>query len=145
MVVVEKKTFHYPDSQAQLRALINQHKAGSPTKPDVYWIHLKPKEIAVLYFTQYGVLFSHGFIKRELFGLGYRYRKIHKALATGVYANRDVQFKIIFNLVLIMSLQSPVLSIDCKKKERLGTLYRETAKVIVKAALKRHMTMIILI
>ena len=125
MVVVEKKTFHYPDSQAQLRALINQHKAGSPTKPDVYWIHLKPKEIAVLYFTQYGVLFSHGFIKRALFGLGYRYRKIHKALATGVYANRDVQFKIIFNLVLIMSLQSPVLSIDCKKKERLGTLYRD--------------------
>ena len=125
MGVVEKKTFHYPDSQAQLHALINQHKAGSPTNPDVYWIHLKPKEIAALYFTQYGVLFSHGFIKRELFGLGFRYRKIHKTLATGVYANRDVQFKIIFNLVLIMSLKSPVLSIDCKKKERLGTLYRD--------------------
>ena len=125
MGVVEKKTFHYPDSQAQLHALINQHKAGSPTNPDVYWIHLKPKEIAALYFTHYGVLFSNGFIKRELLALGYRYRKIHKTLATDVYANRDVQFKIIFNLVLIMSLKSPVLSIDCKKKERLGTLYRD--------------------
>ena len=91
----------------------------------MYWIHLKPKEISELYFTQYGVLFSHSFIKRELFTLGYRYRKIHKTLATDAYANRDVQFKIIFNLVLIMSLQSPVLSIDCKKKERLGTLYRD--------------------
>ena len=57
--------------------------------------------------------------------MGYRYRKIRKTLATGIYENRDAQFKIIFNLVLIMSLKSPVLSIDCKKKERLGTIYRE--------------------
>ena len=104
--------------------MIDRYKAGSPTKPDVYWIHLKPKEIATLYFNQYGVLFSNGFIKRELLNLGYRYRKIHKTLATGIYAHRDAQFKIIFNLVFIMSLKSPVLSIDCKKKERLGTIYR---------------------
>jgi Rhodopirellula transposase DDE domain len=105
--------------------LINQYKAGSPTHPDLYWIHLKPREIAALYFAQYGVLFSHGFIKRELLALGYKYRKIRKTLATGAYENRDAQFQIIFNFVLIMSLKSPVLSIDCKKKELLGTLYRE--------------------
>lgn len=57
--------------------------------------------------------------------MGYRYRKISKSLATGSYKNRDAQFKIIFDLVLIMSLESPVLSIDCKKKELLGTLYRD--------------------
>lgn len=91
----------------------------------MYWIHLKPREIAALYFTQYGVLFSNGFIKRELLALGYKYRKIRKTLATGIYENRDAQFQIIFNFVLIMSLKSPVLSIDCKKKELLGTLYRE--------------------
>jgi Rhodopirellula transposase DDE domain len=105
--------------------LINQHRAGSPTKPNLYWIYLKPKEISILYFEQYGVKFSHGFIKRELRALGYHYRKISKNLAIGIYENRDAQFKIIFNLVAIMSLKSPVLSIDCKKKERLGTLYRE--------------------
>jgi hypothetical protein len=105
--------------------LINQYKAGSPIHPDLYWIHLKPKEIAALYFAQYGILFSNSFIKRELLVLGYKYRKIRKNLATGVYENRDAQFQIIFNLVLIMSLKSPVLSIDCKKKELLGTLYRE--------------------
>lgn len=105
--------------------MINQHKAGSPTDPTVYWIHLKPREIAALYFAQYGVLFSNGFIKRELFSLGFRYRKITKNIATGSYANRDAQFKVIFDLVLIMSLQSPILSIDCKKKERLGLLYRD--------------------
>jgi Rhodopirellula transposase DDE domain len=114
-----------PDRQAQLHALINQHKAGSPTNPDLYWIHLKPREIAVLYLEQYGFPLSNGFIKRELGALGYKYRKIRKTLATGVYEQRDTQFQIIFNLVLIMSLKSPILSIDCKKKERLGTLYRE--------------------
>lgn len=28
-------------------------------------------------------------------------------------------------LILAMSLQSPIISMDCKKKERLGNLYRD--------------------
>ena len=108
-----------------MHALINQYKAGSPTDPAVYWIHLKPKELSALFFKQHQVQLSNGFIKQELRVLGYRYRKISKNLATGHYAQRDAQFQIIFNLVLIMSLESPVLSIDTKKKELLGTLYRD--------------------
>lgn len=46
-------------------------------------------------------------------------------MATGEFAGRDMQFKIIFHLVSIMGLDSPVISIDCKKKEVLGTLYRD--------------------
>jgi hypothetical protein len=121
----KKKTVRNPDLRAQLHALIDQHKAGSPTNPDLYWIHLKPRELAMLYWEQYAVVLSHGFIKRELRSLGYKYRKIRKTLATGSYANRDAQFQIIFELVFILSLQSPILSIDCKKKELLGTLYRD--------------------
>jgi hypothetical protein len=117
--------FQCPNILSQFHALIDQHKAGSPTDPNLYWIHLKPKEISLLYFKTYGVLISHRFIKRELFALGYRYRKIRKTLATGHYANRDAQFQIIFHLMLIMSVKSPIISIDCKKKERLGTIYRE--------------------
>lgn len=105
--------------------MIDKYKAGSPTDPTVYWIHLKPKDLAALYFEQYNERLSHGFIKRELHNLGYRYRKISKTLATGQYAQRDTQFTIIFELVLIMSVKNPVLSIDCKKKERLGTIYRD--------------------
>jgi hypothetical protein len=48
-----------------------------------------------------------------------------KNIAIGSFAQRNEQFNIIFNLVNIMSLGSPVLSIDCKKKERLGNMYRE--------------------
>jgi len=45
-------------------------------------------------------------------------------MATGEYAKRKEQFEIIFQLVGLMSINSPILSIDCKKKERLGNLYR---------------------
>ena len=56
--------------------------------------------------------------------MGFKYRKLSKTLATGFCADRDAQFKIIFNLVAVVSLDTPILSIDCKKKERLGNLYR---------------------
>ena len=57
--------------------------------------------------------------------MGYKYRKIRKSLATGTYAQRDAQFQIIFSIVLAISLKSVVLSIDTKKKELLGTIYRD--------------------
>ena len=57
--------------------------------------------------------------------MNFKYRKMSKNIALGSYEKRDEQFKIIFKLVGLMSLQSPVVSIDCKKKERLGNLYRE--------------------
>ena len=125
MAVGKENSFHHPKIQAQLHELINKHKAGSPTAPNKYWIHLKPKEIAALFLESYEVKLSHQFIKRELNALGHRYRKISKNLATGFYPNRDAQFQIIFNLGLVMSLQSPVLSIATKKKEHLGTLFRD--------------------
>jgi len=78
---------------------------------------------------------SAGFVKRVLKEQGYKYRKLSKNLATGEFAERDAQFKIIFHLVAIMSLDSPVISIDCKKKEVLGTLYRD-GKLYTTAPLK---------
>lgn len=121
----EKKFARNPFLQQQLRDFIDRHKAGSPTAPELYWIHLKPQEIAPLFFKEYGVVISKGSIKRELFSLGYKYRKISKNLSTGTYAQRNAQFEIIFTLVLLISLDSVVLSIDTKKKERLGTIYRD--------------------
>ena len=107
-----------------LTALIESLKAGSPTESDVYWIGLKPYAIVNLFYEQHHIKISSGLVKRLLKELGYGYRKQTKQLAIGSYAHRDEQFKIICNLMLIMSLKSPVLSIDCKKKERLGNLYR---------------------
>jgi len=66
-------------------------------------------------------------MKRLLRELGYRYRKSVKVLATGTCDQRDAQFKIIFQLIalLCVSQTHPVISIDCKKKEKLGNLSRD--------------------
>lgn len=108
-----------------LIALIDCYKAGSPTEEGVYWISLKPYSIANIFKEKHNIKISSGMVKRLLKELGYGYRKQTKQLAIGSYAYRNEQFKIICNLVLIMSLDSPVLSIDCKKKEKLGNLYRD--------------------
>jgi hypothetical protein len=122
--VAEKKTAQHPELKQLLIAFIERHKAGSPTDSTVYWISLKPCAIAQLFEQQHQIKVSNGLVKRLLKGLGYGYRKQSKQLATGSYAHRNTQFEIICNLVLIMSCESPVVSIDCKKKERLGNLYR---------------------
>ncbi len=56
--------------------------------------------------------------------MGYKYRKQYKNLSTGESALRQAQFQVIFTLVAIMSTESPIISMDCKKKERLANLYR---------------------
>jgi len=121
----KRKELSEPELVALLTDFIENNKAGSPTDPTVFWIHLKPKEIAAQFFEQTGRKVSHGFVKRLLKSLGYRYRKMSKNLATGSSPFREQQFQIIFDLLLIVNANTPILSIDCKKKERLGNLYRD--------------------
>lgn len=110
---------------ALITDFINTHKAGSPINASIYWIHLTPKEIANQLNEKHNRNISNGFVKRLLKTMGFKYRKLSKTMATGHCADRDAQFKIIFELVAIMSVDTPILSIDCKKKERLGNLYRD--------------------
>lgn len=133
--MVEKKELSEPETVAALCAFIDQHKAGSPTEPGVFWIHFKPPELARIFLKETGIKVSHSLVKRLLREKGFGYRKQSKSIATGEYAQRDAQFKIIFHLVALMSLDTPVISIDCKKKERLGNLYR-AGKLYCTAALK---------
>ena len=133
----KKKELSDPELVELLTQLINQYKAGSPTDPSVYWIHLRPKEIAELFSTNHGYQVSNGFIKRLLGTLGFKYRKQSKTLATGSNIYREAQFKIIFELVALMSVNTPIISIDCKKKEHLGQLYR-AGKVYSTAALAAY-------
>jgi Rhodopirellula transposase DDE domain len=122
--VVGKKNEPSDSLKQDLEALIERYKAGSPTNPKVYWIHLKPKEIVKRLESETAHKVSKHYVKLYLNHLGYRYRKQSKQIATGYYAHREQQFQIILNLVLVISLKSPIISIDCKKKEQLGNLYR---------------------
>lgn len=85
----------------------------------------RPFEIAKLFHEYSGFRVTHGQIKRKLRELGFKYRKMSKNKATGTCAERDLQFKIICHILLLRCLKCPLLSIDCKKKEVLGNLYRE--------------------
>lgn len=123
--VAGKKFCRFPELSARLSAFIERYRAGSPTDPDIFWVSKKPKELAALFNREHGTHVSNGSVKRLLKTLGYRYRKQAKQLATGSYARRDEQFRIIMDIVLAMCAQSPLISIDCKKKERLGNLYRD--------------------
>ncbi|MGL4364665.1 MAG: ISAzo13 family transposase [Bacteroidales bacterium] len=122
--MVEKNFVHNEDIRIELRLWIEQHKAGSPTDAAVYWIHYRPIELAKAFFESSGHRVSHGMIKRELSDMGFKYRKLSKNLATGSSPDRNQQFEIICKLMLLMSLDSPIISIDCKKKEQIGNLYR---------------------
>ncbi|TXK50539.1 hypothetical protein FVR03_04990 [Pontibacter qinzhouensis] len=102
-------------------AFLEQHKAGSPTDEQVYWISMKPREIAERFFEQSGQRVSHGLVKRGLLSLRFSDRRMSKSLPTGQYGQRDLQLRIIFSLVAITSQKTPLLCIDCKKKERLAT------------------------
>ena len=122
----EKKTAQDSELRSQLTLFIERHKAGSPTDPGVYWLSLSACQLSALFYEESGILVSNGIVKRLLKESGYRYRKPSKTLSTGIYAQRDAQFKIITDLLCLLSLQKrhPVISIDCKKKERLGLLSR---------------------
>jgi Rhodopirellula transposase DDE domain len=133
---VDEKNFDlHPDVVELLKTFIKAHQAGSPTDERIYWIHLKPKELASCFTQEYNIVISKGMVKRQLAAMGFKYRKLRKDLATGQYAHRETQFKVIFTLIAVMSLQSPIISMDCKKKERLGNLYRQ-GKCYARQAIK---------
>ncbi|MEM8528997.1 MAG: ISAzo13 family transposase [Bacteroidota bacterium] len=109
----------------QLHDLIEKYKAGIPTDPNVYFIYLTAHDLSRLYYATYGVKLSAFIIRSELRKLGYKYRNMLKKIAIGTYKDRNLQFELIFEMVNIMDTRSPILSIDGKKKERLGNLYRD--------------------
>lgn len=64
-------------------------------------------------------------VRRILADLGFVRRQIAKVLPGGVTADRDPQFGYMAQLTAqFLAAGKPVLSIDTKKKEFLGTLYR---------------------
>jgi Rhodopirellula transposase DDE domain len=125
-VAVEKKELSEPDLVNRLLSLIGSHTAGSAVDPAIKWTHLKPREIAVLYQTTYRGRISNGTVKRILKAEGYRKRRPSKQLSTGKSPFRAEQFKVLIFLTGLFALMdhNPTLSMDTKKKERLGRLDR---------------------
>ena len=112
---------------------VEQKTAGSPTDETIKWTHVRHCDIALHLQKTYQEEVGTECIKRILYENGYRKRKPAKTIATGTSPDRSEQFRIISFLMALFMLmeENPIISIDTKKKEMLGTLTRDE-KVLTK-------------
>jgi len=108
----------------QILSIVEPSTAGSPIDEKVKWTYLKPQEIALKYEELHREKISRKVVKRILEQAGYVKRKPSKSIATGKSPHRKEQFQIIKFLTGLFDKMenNPILSIDTKKKERLGLL-----------------------
>ena len=105
--------------------VIREHTAGNPMDEKVKWTHLKRGEIRDE-MKKKGIHVSSNIIKRLLKKHGYVKRKALKKQSTGQHKDRDAQFQNIERLrTKYQKDNNPIISVDAKKKESIGNLYRE--------------------
>lgn len=109
----------------RVQQTLQDRTAGDPMRAEVLWTDLTPRDISVALQEQGQEAIGTRVVRRMLDDLGFARRQIAKVLPGGVARDRDPQFRYIAELkVKFLAAGNPVLSIDTKKKEFLGTLYR---------------------
>lgn len=105
--------------------IVEQNTAGSPMNQSIRWTNLLPNDFVKSY-AKYGIMASRFIIKQLLKKKGFVKRKMSKTGTIKEVANRDAQFKhIAEKKTEFASKGLPILSIDSKKKEFIGQLYRD--------------------
>ena len=123
------------DLLQQVQDTIKDRIAGDPMRQDVVWTDLTPQEISQS-LREHAVCAGPRIVRRILDGLGFARRQMLKVLPGGDSPHRDAQFRHLAHFMQeFLAAGNPVLSIDTKKKEYLGTLYRD-GKVYCQQALK---------
>jgi hypothetical protein len=106
-------------------AVLEDHTAGSPTRPEVFWTDMTPRQIQENLMER-DLYVSEHIVRQLLRDAGYHCRQMLKYLDLGEHKDRNAQFE---NIARIKGeyLQSgnPIVSIDTKKRELLGTFYRD--------------------
>lgn len=106
--------------------VIERHIAGSPMDEFVRWTSLTRQQIADLLQEEEGISISVTVVDQLLDKHGFRRRKAFKTKATGDHPQRNEQFQKIEQLVDdYQQAGNPVMSMDTKKKEPIGQVYRE--------------------
>ena len=114
-----------PDLNEKFLEVLKNHTAGDPMNEDIKWTNLtqeqiveglKSQEITVSTTVVQKLLKKHGYVKRQA----------QKKQTTGVTNNRNEQFENLAKITAEYELQgNPIISMDTKKKEFIGNLYRE--------------------
>ena len=117
---------HWPDIDAQFLQVLRDHTAGDPMDETVRWTDLSVAEIAELLHVDHDVKVSKFVVRRLLKTHHYRRRKAQKRQTMKATPNRNEQFKNIDRLKSeYEAAGNPIISMDTKKKEHLGTFYRD--------------------
>lgn len=122
--MVEKKTETDPRINRLFEEIIVTQTAGSPMKAGLRWTNLKTSDL-VQAFAKKGVEITRYIAKQITQTAGLTRRKMSKVLTCKDVVNRDEQFKTIGEKRIEFELKNcPILSIDTKKKEFIGQMYR---------------------
>lgn len=121
----KKSEIQRPDLIDHVQHTIENRTAGDPMRHDLVWTDLTPREIANTLHDQ-DLCVGPRIVRRILDTLGFARRQIAKVLPGGETLDRDPQFRHLAHLIQdFQEAGNPILSIDTKKKEFLGTLYRD--------------------
>lgn len=104
---------------------MSDHTAGDPMRADVKWTNLSRRQIARR-LKELGTPAGKNVVSRLLWEQGYRRRKPQKKRTMGQHVDRNAQFEKIAQLKeQYLDAGHPVISIDTKKKEMLGSFARD--------------------
>ena len=105
--------------------ILKNFTAGDPMKVGVKWTNLSKAQI-IKKMSERGISISKNIVKKLLKKNKYVKRKIQKSKATQQHEDRNEQFKKI-NIARSQYEDSdnPIISVDAKKSEKIGELYRE--------------------
>ena len=113
------------NAATQVKETIQHRTAGDPMRDDVTWTDLSPTEISRLLYERFAADIRPRIVRRILRGLGFGRRKIAKSLCGKDSPDRDRQFRRIAEFLEEFEASgNPIISMDTKKKEFLGNLYR---------------------
>jgi len=113
-----------PDLEPNLFSIFQNRIAGDPMRAEVLWTNLSLDQISET-LARLGTPLSPPIIKQWLDDHKIGKRKIIKVLPGGRTPNRNDQFEYLAELrEEYVEAGNPVFSIDSKKKEFLGNLYR---------------------
>ena len=111
---------------AKFLHVLRHHTAGDPMDETVLWTNLQPAQIAKLMYAEHGLKVSNTVIRKLLKKHHYRRRKAQKKQTAKEVPHRNEQFENIARLIAeYESAHNPIVSMDTKKKEYLGNLYRD--------------------
>ncbi len=125
-----------PNINEKFLFILLNYTAGDPMDDSIRWTHLSHQQIADRLKEDDGINISRKIVKKLFKKHGYVKRKAEKSLSTGECADRNEQFEIIAKLrAQYQGSGNPIISVDKKKKEFIGNLYRD-GKVYVKEVQK---------